>query len=159
MGEDSFWVQWRQALYTMLLYHSNTRLSCLEVNELAIWLVMEPVWGRAALLQGSFMKITFWAGRDHFGKYTTCQINTAFLIYLESTNCSNVYLFRFSVSNDLKYDAERDLRDIGAKNIQVHSLNKVRSKGDEGNRITLFGGKTSSHRSIFFSVQIWKNLI
>lgn len=35
-------------------------------------------------------------------------------------------LFRFSVSNDLKYDAERDLRDIGAKNIQVHSLNKVR---------------------------------
>lgn len=34
--------------------------------------------------------------------------------------------FRFSVSNDLKYDAERDLRDIGAKNIQVHSLNKVR---------------------------------
>lgn len=33
---------------------------------------------------------------------------------------------RFSVSNDLKYDAERDLRDIGAKNILVHSLNKVR---------------------------------
>ncbi|KAA8584287.1 hypothetical protein FQN60_008072, partial [Etheostoma spectabile] len=30
----------------------------------------------------------------------------------------------FSVSNDLKYDAERDLKDIGAKNIQVHSLNK-----------------------------------
>nr|XP_055063606.1 protein strawberry notch homolog 1 isoform X2 [Misgurnus anguillicaudatus] len=32
----------------------------------------------------------------------------------------------FSVSNDLKYDAERDLRDIGAKNIQVHSLNKFK---------------------------------
>jgi len=31
-----------------------------------------------------------------------------------------------SVSNDLKYDAERDLRDIGAKEIQVHALNKVR---------------------------------
>ncbi|XP_060026518.1 protein strawberry notch homolog 1 [Lagenorhynchus albirostris] len=31
----------------------------------------------------------------------------------------------FSVSNDLKYDAERDLRDIGAKNILVHSLNKL----------------------------------
>ncbi|KAM7392423.1 hypothetical protein PAMA_007509 [Pampus argenteus] len=30
------------------------------------------------------------------------------------------------VSNDLKYDAERDLRDIGAKNIQVHSLNKFK---------------------------------
>lgn len=27
----------------------------------------------------------------------------------------------------MKYDAERDLRDIGAKNIQVHSLNKVRN--------------------------------
>lgn len=36
-----------------------------------------------------------------------------------------ILLSRFSVSNDLKYDAERDLRDIGAKNIQVHSLNKV----------------------------------
>uniref|UniRef100_H3D7L0 Protein strawberry notch homolog 1 n=1 Tax=Tetraodon nigroviridis TaxID=99883 RepID=H3D7L0_TETNG len=32
----------------------------------------------------------------------------------------------FSVSNDLKYDAERDLRDIGAKNIQIHSLNKFK---------------------------------
>lgn len=30
-----------------------------------------------------------------------------------------------SVSNDLKYDAERDLRDIGAKKIQVFPLNKV----------------------------------
>lgn len=30
-----------------------------------------------------------------------------------------------SVSNDLKYDAERDLRDIGAGNIIVHPLNKV----------------------------------
>lgn len=30
-----------------------------------------------------------------------------------------------SVSNDLKYDAERDLRDIGASNISVHALNKV----------------------------------
>ena len=27
-----------------------------------------------------------------------------------------------SVSNDLKYDAERDLRDIGANNIDVHFL-------------------------------------
>ncbi|XP_031731076.1 protein strawberry notch homolog 1 isoform X1 [Anarrhichthys ocellatus] len=32
----------------------------------------------------------------------------------------------FSVSNDLKYDAERDLRDITAKNISVHSLNKFK---------------------------------
>lgn len=31
-----------------------------------------------------------------------------------------------SVSNDLKYDAERDLRDIGAGKIEVHSLSKVR---------------------------------
>lgn len=31
-----------------------------------------------------------------------------------------------SVSNDLKYDAERDLSDIGAAKIEVHPLNKVR---------------------------------
>uniref|UniRef100_A0A673JCA5 Protein strawberry notch homolog 2-like n=1 Tax=Sinocyclocheilus rhinocerous TaxID=307959 RepID=A0A673JCA5_9TELE len=31
----------------------------------------------------------------------------------------------FSVSNDLKYDAERDLRDIDAPNIPVFALNKV----------------------------------
>ena len=33
-----------------------------------------------------------------------------------------------SVSNDLKYDAERDLGDIGAKGIEVHFLSKVREK-------------------------------
>ncbi|XP_067271979.1 si:ch73-63e15.2 [Pseudorasbora parva] len=32
----------------------------------------------------------------------------------------------FSVSNDLKYDAERDLQDINAPNIQVHALNKIK---------------------------------
>lgn len=31
-----------------------------------------------------------------------------------------------SVSNDLKYDAERDLTDIGAHCIEVYPLNKVR---------------------------------
>lgn len=31
------------------------------------------------------------------------------------------------MSNDLKYDAERDLRDIGASKIEVHPLNKVNS--------------------------------
>lgn len=31
-----------------------------------------------------------------------------------------------SVSNDLKYDAERDLSDIGATQIEVHSLSKTR---------------------------------
>ncbi|ETE63900.1 Protein strawberry notch-like 2, partial [Ophiophagus hannah] len=31
----------------------------------------------------------------------------------------------FSVSNDLKYDAERDLKDIDAPNLPVHALNKV----------------------------------
>lgn len=30
-----------------------------------------------------------------------------------------------SVSNDLKYDAERDLNDIGASKIEVYPLNKV----------------------------------
>lgn len=39
------------------------------------------------------------------------------------------------MSNDLKYDAERDLRDIGAKNIQVHSLNKV---GQINSLLTIF---------------------
>lgn len=34
-----------------------------------------------------------------------------------------------SVSNDLKYDAERDLRDIGAGKIEVFALNKVLSCG------------------------------
>lgn len=33
-----------------------------------------------------------------------------------------------SVSNDLRYDAERDLRDIGAKKINVYPLNKVRNR-------------------------------
>jgi len=31
-----------------------------------------------------------------------------------------------SVSNDLKYDSERDLRDIGASKIEVHALNKFK---------------------------------
>lgn len=31
-----------------------------------------------------------------------------------------------SVSNDLKYDAERDLQDIGATGIRVYHLNKVK---------------------------------
>jgi len=31
-----------------------------------------------------------------------------------------------SVSNDLKYDAERDFADIGAGRVQVHSLNKLK---------------------------------
>ncbi|KAL1501972.1 hypothetical protein ABEB36_007190 [Hypothenemus hampei] len=31
-----------------------------------------------------------------------------------------------SVSNDLKYDAERDLRDIGAGKVEVHALNKFK---------------------------------
>ncbi|XP_045521844.1 protein strawberry notch isoform X1 [Pieris brassicae] len=42
-----------------------------------------------------------------------------------------------SVSNDLKYDAERDLRDIGASYIEVHSLSKFKyakiSSGINGN--------------------------
>lgn len=36
-----------------------------------------------------------------------------------------------SVSNDLKYDAERDLSDIGAQKIVVHALNKVGCNGNE----------------------------
>ncbi|XP_069550947.1 si:ch73-63e15.2 isoform X2 [Brachyistius frenatus] len=32
----------------------------------------------------------------------------------------------FSISNDLKFDAERDLKDIDATNIPVHALNKIK---------------------------------
>lgn len=39
-------------------------------------------------------------------------------------------LYRFSVSNDLKYDAERDLKDIEASHIPVHALNKVGEKNN-----------------------------
>lgn len=38
-----------------------------------------------------------------------------------------VSIYRFSISNDLKFDAERDLKDIDAPNIPVHALNKVRA--------------------------------
>lgn len=68
LDEMCFSVQWKKVMYTMLFYHSNMRPSCLEGNEPAIWLVTEPVWGKAGLLQGSFMRITFWAGRGHSGK-------------------------------------------------------------------------------------------
>lgn len=37
----------------------------------------------------------------------------------------SVPALRFSISNDLKFDAERDLKDIDAANIPVHALNKV----------------------------------
>lgn len=37
-----------------------------------------------------------------------------------------VSLGRLSVSNDLRVDAERDLRDIGAGKVEVYPLNKVR---------------------------------
>uniref|UniRef100_A0A8C2B2E3 Protein strawberry notch homolog 2 n=1 Tax=Cyprinus carpio TaxID=7962 RepID=A0A8C2B2E3_CYPCA len=52
----------------------------------------------------------------------------------------------FSVSNDLKYDAERDLQDIGAPNIQVHALNKV--------TITVFSqhyGDTATSEGVLFA--------
>lgn len=39
-------------------------------------------------------------------------------------------LCRFSVSNDLKYDAERDLKDIEASHIPVHALNKVEERSN-----------------------------
>ncbi|XP_033117655.1 protein strawberry notch homolog 1-like, partial [Anneissia japonica] len=41
-------------------------------------------------------------------------------------NLCNFTDHRLSVSNDLKYDAQRDLKDIGASNISVHSLNKFK---------------------------------
>lgn len=58
-------------------------------------------------------------------------------------------LLRFSVSNDLKYDAERDLRDIGAKNIQVHSLNKVKHFYDVHNNVKCLLTRMTLHFSVF----------
>jgi len=40
-------------------------------------------------------------------------------------NQNQILFLRLSVSNDLKYDARRDLDDIGAQFIEVHPLNKV----------------------------------
>lgn len=42
---------------------------------------------------------------------------------------SAVPTLRFSISNDLKFDAERDLKDIDAPSIPVHALNKVSPGG------------------------------
>lgn len=42
---------------------------------------------------------------------------------------------RFSISNDLKFDAERDLKDIDASNIPVHALNKVSPGGITSKRL------------------------
>ncbi len=46
-------------------------------------------------------------------------------IQINLKNKIKIWLFRLSVSNDLKYDAQRDLYDIGAQFIEVHALNKV----------------------------------
>lgn len=52
-------------------------------------------------------------------RFTVCQ----------SRLISPVFSLRFSISNDLKFDAERDLKDIDAPTIPVHALNKVSSGG------------------------------
>lgn len=88
-----------------------------------IWLEMELASEREEPLLASYMRIIFLGGKDRSGNLIYC-------LYFDFLQCRGfIYLYivacRFSVSNDLKYDAERDLRDIGAKNIQVHSLNKV----------------------------------
>ena len=54
---------------------------------------------------------------------------------------------RLSVSNDLRVDAERDLRDIGASKIEVHPLNKVRNR---------FDSHVATHGSLFSQV-VWQN--
>ena len=46
------------------------------------------------------------------------------MFLLINEECFNHH--RLSVSNDLKYDAMRDLKDIGASNIPVHSLTKFK---------------------------------
>ncbi|XP_063056556.1 si:ch73-63e15.2 isoform X3 [Engraulis encrasicolus] len=46
----------------------------------------------------------------------------------------------FSVSNDLKYDAERDLKDINAPDIPVHALNKIK-----------YGDTTATSEGVLFA--------
>lgn len=98
-------------------------------TEQPTWLEMEPVLERVEPLLESYMKIIFLAGKGPSGNHL---FSSPFKLLFVVCNCTIIHavffttgLCRFSVSNDLKYDAERDLRDIGAKNIQVHSLNKV----------------------------------
>lgn len=59
----------------------------------------------------------------------------------------------------MKYDAERDLRDIGAKNIQVHSLNKVRLSDRSSKSAYLIMSSVWLNYAFLFSVQIWQNLL
>lgn len=68
---------------------------------------------------------------------------------------------RFSVSNDLKYDAERDLRDIGAKNIQVHALNKVHDCSTPQEVLTsrALVNAPLNRLVLLFSVQIWEDFL
>lgn len=47
-------------------------------------------------------------------------------IIYENYLLSRKWVLWFSVLNDLKYDVERDLRDIGVKNILVYLLNKFK---------------------------------
>ncbi|XP_073076807.1 protein strawberry notch homolog 2 isoform X5 [Manis javanica] len=44
----------------------------------------------------------------------------------------------FSVSNDLKYDAERDLRDIDAQSVAVHALSKIKYGDNTASEGVLF---------------------
>lgn len=111
--------------HELLWFYSNMRHSFQMETEQPTWLVMVLVLEREEPLLASYMRITSLAGKDLSG--------TVMLFFVFICLCWKVFpwfstvnsVSRFSVSNDLKYDAERDLRDIGAKNIQVHSLNKV----------------------------------
>lgn len=65
-----------------------------------------------------------------------------------------------SVSNDLKYDAERDLGDIGANMIEVYHMNKVIELSLKQKHSFL--NSSSIQFCVYFSafnvlVQIWKN--
>lgn len=65
-----------------------------------------------------------------------------------------------SVSNDLKYDAERDLEDVGAPNIEVQPLNKVKiNHGFEWQKLTKFNEiKIEYHLRFFLSSKKTPNI-
>lgn len=104
--------------------------------------------GRDAQWQESSWRTSLRAGRNHCGKKSfgarsekyqmegylrhvgACLWKTGLDLQLFLSFSSVVAsALRFSISNDLKFDAERDLKDINAQNIPVHALNKVSSGG------------------------------
>lgn len=101
----------------------------------ASWLEMGQGLARDVLWQESSLRITLREGKRLYGKVQLRVQSMHMLVCAESNWIKSfpVPAFRFSISNDLKFDAERDLKDIDAPHIPVLALNKV-SPGGIGDR-------------------------